>query len=173
MARVPEFVEREDLPENERHYFDAVTGSRGQTQLRGPFPTMMNLPELTKRIAHVGDYVRFETSLSPIIRELTIIATAKECGCEIEWNGHVKRAREEGLREEAIEVLDRGGPLHQLNEEEAEIVGFARELIHEHRVSDATFEAVKSRYGIQGAVEVTGTIGYYTVLAFMIAALKG
>jgi 4-carboxymuconolactone decarboxylase len=41
----------------------------------------------------------------------------------------------------------------------------ARELLHSHRLSEATFQALYTRLGEAGLVELTATIGYYAMLA--------
>ena len=49
--------------------------------------------------------------------------------------------------------------------EDAQIVSFVREMMHEHRVSETTFQAIYGRLGESGLVELTATIGYYAMLA--------
>ena len=44
-------------------------------------------------------------------------------------------------------------------------MNFTRELINRHRVSDAAMKALQERFGSFQLVELTGTIGYYTMLA--------
>src|SRR3990172_7157075 len=164
MARLRDEFTREDLPEDKRHYFDAITKSRGSTRLRGNLGILMNAPELGGRIAHVGEYLRYEAVMPALARELTILTVAKEFNNASEWDSHLPYAQRAGAREEAIEVLSRRGPLHQLNEEEALIVAFARELIRDHRVTDATFEAVRAKYGDVATTELAGTVAYYATL---------
>ncbi|MBI2349785.1 MAG: hypothetical protein HYV05_14175, partial [Deltaproteobacteria bacterium] len=49
--------------------------------------------------------------------------------------------------------------------EDAQIVSCAQELLRSHRLSEATFQALYSRLGVRGLVELTATIGYYAMLA--------
>ena len=49
--------------------------------------------------------------------------------------------------------------------EDAQIVSFVREMLHGHRVSETTFQAVYGRLGEKKMVELTATIGYYAMLA--------
>ena len=62
MARVPE-VSREDLPPEHRHIYDEIERSRGY--VGGPFKVLLNSPEPAGRAAHLGAYVRFESTLPP------------------------------------------------------------------------------------------------------------
>ena len=163
MARVPEVTARESLPEDKRPIFDAIAASRGR--VGPPFSLLLNSPEVAGRIAHLGTYLRFETSLSPVDRELAMLTAARECDCEFEWAAHSRIGREAGVREEAIDIVTHRRPLDQLTEREALIVRYGRELLRDHRVSDATFEAARARLGDQGVVDLTATIGYYSMLA--------
>ena len=163
MTRIPEITLKEELPEDQQRIFDEIFASRGK--MVGPFTFLLHSPEVARRVAHLGAYLRFETILSPVERELAICTAAREHGCDREWRGHSKLAREAGAREEALGVIDEKGALDRLTSMEALIIGFARELAHECRVSDATFEAAKARYGNKGVVELSTLIGYYTMLA--------
>jgi hypothetical protein len=49
--------------------------------------------------------------------------------------------------------------------EDAQIVDFTRDLIRRHRVNAATMAALQKRFGNFQMVELTGTIGYYSLLA--------
>jgi 4-carboxymuconolactone decarboxylase len=61
-------------------------------------------------------------------------------------------------------VYDRS-PVEKFSTEDAQLVSFVREMIHKHRVSEPTFQAIYGRFGEKGMVELTATIGYYAMLA--------
>jgi 4-carboxymuconolactone decarboxylase len=42
---------------------------------------------------------------------------------------------------------------------------FARQLLQEHRVSDATYAAALERYGKRGMMELGAAVGYYVMSA--------
>ena len=126
---------------------------------------LLHSPEVAGRTAHLGAYIRFESTLPPDLRELAIITTSREFDCEYEWSAHATLAREAGVREEAIQVVANRGQLDSLTVDEAMIVGYGRALFRDHRVSDTTFEAARERLGDQGVTELTATFGYYAMLA--------
>ncbi|SEH40604.1 hypothetical protein SAMN05192561_101661 [Halopenitus malekzadehii] len=64
------------------------------------------------------------------------------------------------------------GTVDELPAREACLVSYVRELIEEHAVSDSTFEAARDRYGETGITELTGTIGYYAMLACVLNAVE-
>ena len=56
--------------------------------------------------------------------------------------------------------------------EDAQIVEFTRELMRKHRVDDATFKALRARLGDDGLVQLTGVIGYYSMLSMTVNACE-
>lgn len=169
MPRIPAVI-RESLPPEKQHIYDAIGESRGRVS--GPFPVLLNSPELASRIATLGHYIRYESTLKPMVRELAILTVAREFDCQYAWTSHDPLARQAGVRDEAISALrDRKAP-QGLTEEEADIVRYGQELVRNRRVSDATFQAVIKRLGQQGITELTATMGYYTMLGFALNAFE-
>lgn len=170
MARITQVTERNQVDADNQHIFDAIASSRGRVS--GPFSVLLNSPEIAGRAAHLGAYIRFESTLTPAQRELAIITTAREFDCAYEWAAHAALAREAGVRESAIESIANGGDLSDLTEDEALIVGYGREILGEHRVSEGTFAAAKAQFGEQGVTELTATFGYYSMLACALNAFE-
>ncbi len=169
MPRIPT-VTRESLPADKRPIYDAIGESRGYVS--GPFPVLLNSPEVASRIAKLGHYIRYESTLKPMLRELAILTVAREFDCQYAWTSHDPLARQAGVRDEVIAALrDRKTP-QGLTEEEADIVRYGQELIRHRRVSEATFQAVLKRLGNQGVTELTATMGYYTMLGFALNAFE-
>ena len=81
-------------------------------------------------------------------------------------------ARQEGVRDVAIEVVASRGDLDSLSDEEAIVVSYGRELFRDHRVSAATFDKAKAKFGEQGVTELTATMGYYGMLACALNAFE-
>ena len=170
MTRVPQITTKDQVPADMADIFDSIASSRGQVS--GPFAVLLNSPEVAGRAAHLGAYIRFESTLSPSDRELAIITTSREFDCDYEWSAHVRLALESGVREQAVDTVANRGTLDSLTEDEALIVGYGRELFRDHRVSDATFDAAKARFGDQGVTELTATMGYYGMLACALNAFQ-
>ena len=67
------------------------------------------------------------------------------------------------------------GKVHRLAlepAEDAQIIDFTRQLLREHRVDDTTFAALRQRCGERGLLELTGSIGYYAMLAMTVNACE-
>ena len=52
------------------------------------------------------------------------------------------------------------------------MVQFVLELLRQHRISDATFEAVRAQVGDAGIIDVLVVVGYYHSLAHSLQALE-
>jgi 4-carboxymuconolactone decarboxylase len=169
-TRVPYLTEREQVSKLGRESYDSIVESRGR--ISGPFAVLLNSPELAGRVAHAGAYVRFESRLSGTVRELAILTTAREFDCAYEWAAHEPIAREEGVSEQAIEtVADRGSP-DGLTGTEALVVRYGRHLFGDHAIPDPLFEEAKAEFGVRGVVELTGTMGYYSMIACVLNAAE-
>lgn len=169
MARGPLVTSKADLAPAHHAIFEAIARSRGA--VAGPFTVLLHSPELARRTADLGAYVRFESGLPPRDRELAVLALARAMDCRFEWAAHVKEARRAGVREDAIAALRRR-TTEGLLPEEATVVGYVRALLDRHRVDEPTFAALRQRLGLQGLVELTATIGYYAMLACTLNAFE-
>ena len=56
--------------------------------------------------------------------------------------------------------------------EDAQIVEFTRQLLQKHRADDATFKAMQARFGNDEVIQLTGAIGYYSLLAMTVNACE-
>jgi len=170
MTRIPQVTRKDDLSPEHHATFDSIASSRGR--VGGPFAVLMNSPEVAGRVAHLGAYIRYESSLSDADRELAIITTAREWDCSYEWSAHAPLAIEAGVRQEAVDIVAHRGPVESLTDAEAAVVRYGQELLRDRRVSDAAFKAAHDRFGDQGIAELTATFGYYSMLACAINSFE-
>ena len=170
MPRVPRITERSQVADAHHEIFDSITSSRGRVS--GPFSVLLNSPEIAGRAAHLGAYIRFESTLPDDKRELAIITAAREFDCDYEWSAHSGIAQQAGVRDEAIQVVANRESVDSLTSDEATIISYGRELFQDHRVSDATFNAAKDMLGEKGVTELTATMGYYGMLACALNAFQ-
>ena len=170
MPRIPEVLSRDDLPLESRHAFDEIEASRGRVV--GPFAVLLNSPELARRIADAGAYVRFESTIPARVNELASLLTAREFDCQYEWTAHQPQAEKEGIPDEVIAAIRDRKPPQGLPPDEALVVEYSLELLRNHRVSEATFDAALTVFVVQGLIDLTATIGYYSMLAAALNAFE-
>ena len=167
MARLPN-VNRDELNPEDQQYFDEIVGSRGS--VRGPYGILLHSPQLAARVAHTGTFVRFEFDVPEALKELVIITTAREVTSQYEFSAHARLAREAGVSEETIQAVAKGTAPQGLSGDEEILVRYTKELVGNHKISDATFNAVKDRFGVQDTVNFTGLIGHYLLVGQILLA---
>ncbi len=167
MARIPE-VSRDQLSSEEQGYYDEIVESRGG--IRGPYGVMLHSPKLAACVAATGAYVRFEGDMDNALREVVVIATAREIKSQYEFSAHARLARAAGVSEDTIQSIAKGTAPDGLSGDESLVVKYVQELLRDHKISDATFGAVKDRFGVKGTVELTGLIGHYLLVGQVLAA---
>lgn len=169
MARLNN-ITREELAAEDQHFFDEIVGSRGS--VRGPYGILLHSPKLAARVAHTGTYVRFDLDLPEALKEVIIIATAREIRNQYEFAAHARLARSHGVSEETIGAIARGTAPEGLAGDEALVVTYAQELLQRRKVSDETFAAVMERFGTQRTVDITGLIGHYLLVGQILTAFE-
>ena len=167
MARLSE-VTRDQLKAKDQEYFDQIVGSRGS--IRGPYGVLLHSPKLAARVAHTGTYVRFDCDIPNGLKEVVIITTAREIKSQYEFTAHARLARESNVSEDTIRAIAQGTAPEGLSGDEAMLVRYTKELLQNHKISDATFNAVQDRFGVQGTVDITGLIGHYLLVGQILAA---
>lgn len=169
MARLNN-ITREELAAEDQHFFDEIVGSRGS--VRGPYGILLHSPKLAARVAHTGTYVRFDLDLPEALKEVIIIATAREIRNQYEFAAHARLARSHGVSEETIGAIARGTAPAGLAGDEALVVTYAQELLQRRKVSAETFAAVMDRFGTQRTVDITGLIGHYLLVGQILTAFE-
>jgi 4-carboxymuconolactone decarboxylase len=167
MARLTPITSKEQVPVKDHAIVDAIVQSRGGIQ--GPFTMFLHSPEMAGRVAHLGAYVRFEGSLD--MRVLAAMTVARELDALYVWGAQVGSARRQGVPESTIAAI-RERRMDGLPPEDAQIVEFTRTLLRKHRVDDASVKALRARFGDDEFLQLTGAIGYYSLLAMTVNACE-
>src|SRR5215813_13908225 len=169
MARLTPITGKNQVAPEHHAIVDGIVESRGAVQ--GPFTMFLHCPPLAGRLAHLGAFVRFEGSLDMRVRVLAAMTVARELDAAYVWGAQTGSARRQSVPESTIAAIrerhTRGVPA-----EDAQIIEFTRRLIREHRVDDATVAALRQRFGDEGFIELTGSIGYYAMLAMTVNACE-
>lgn len=163
MPRVRSITTRADLAPEHHAIYDAIVASRGN--LRGVFTVLLHSPELALRVSELGHYVRYQTALDPKVAELAVLVVAREQDQPSIWSAHVNYAREAGVREAAIVSIKYRTAPADLTDEEALIVGCVQRLLRQHRLEDDAFQSLLDKFGLQGLVDFTATVGYFAMMA--------
>ena len=162
MARLKSISGKNQVPAEHHAIVDAVVQSRGAVQ--GPFTMLLHCPPLAEHVMHLGAYVRFEGKLDKRVRALAAMTVARELDTVYVWGAQTGQARKLGVPEATIKAI-RERHSRGLPAEDAQVVDFTRDLVSKHRVDAASVKALQQRFGDEQFIELTGTIGYYSLLA--------
>lgn len=171
-------VTREQLPEDQRRFFDAVRAIR-RRPVSGPFIVTLNSsPDLASRFAHLGHYFHSrgqadESILSARVRTFVALVGSRLLDVPYEWNAWVGWALEAGVPQETADAVREGRPAPNITAEEALVQDFCTQLATDnHRVSDDTYQAALKHFGEQGVVELVVCLGYFAMIAFPLNAFE-
>jgi 4-carboxymuconolactone decarboxylase len=169
-VRLPKLTP-ETMTPRQKELSDRISGKRGGT--RGPFLVWLHSPELCDRVEALGAFARFESSLDLSLRELILLIAARNFDAQYSWNAHIDKCVAAGVSREALEQLARKErPDFGGHQDQEVIYKFCTELLEDHFVTDATFADALELFDSQGCVDIIGTLGNYSMLAFCLNAFQ-
>ena len=125
---------------------------------------------MAQRAQHLGEFIRYDTSLPPALNEMAILITARYWTSHYEWYAHRRLALAAGLDVAIIDAI-RDGRAPQLGDAGAQaIYDYTTSLHRSRQVSQAQHDAVVAAYGERGVVELVGVCGYYTLVSMTLNA---
>jgi 4-carboxymuconolactone decarboxylase len=142
----------------------AFTASRG-TAVFGPFVPLLRSPEMMLRVQKLGEQCRYHNRLGLKLSEFIILMVARRHNQPVEWAIHAPIAEAAGVLGETIAGLAEGRRPGTLDADEALVHDALSEMWSHDQWSDATFAAVRNRFGEDGLVDLLVTAGYYALLA--------
>ena len=181
MARVP-YIDRDDLAESDRPIFDriAIPSGEGGTDRRMPNSrrALLNSPRAAEAVGRLGDYVRTQSALDPVAREIAILSVARQTNSDYEWANHEPVASQVGVTDQVIESIRTGRAPMGIPAKDGIYAQAAKEnhplgppLVTQRTLSPRTFQAVEHLLGPRGTVDLVVLVGYYTLLSMALAAL--
>ena len=148
----------------------AVAGKRGR--LPAPLRAWLHSPEFGARAQHLGEFLRYDTTLGPVLSELAILVTARFWTSHYEWFAHKREALKAGLDPAIVDAIARRQP-PPIQDPRAQAVYDYAMALHTHRtVADPIHTAAVSALGEKGVVELVGLLGYYTLVSMTLNAFE-
>lgn len=181
MTRLPLLLPSQ-LDTAQRRVYDAVVGGRraGGPQhfslrlddgsLTGPFNALLYAPEVGERLSALGEAIRFDTSLTAREREIAILAVAAARRASFEWYAHERVGRASGLTDGELRALHEGEDPRFSDERESAVLRVVRQLVARGELDEQTYGAVVKALGEKTLVEIVVLVGYYELLALLLAA---
>ena len=164
--RFKKLAESELDPAQLKVYRELMAGPRGG--VRGPFNALLRSPVLIDRVQKLGEFLRFESSLPARLNEFAILITARHWNAQYEWFAHYPHALKGGLKPEVAADLAQGKRPANMQDDEAIVYDFCKELHENKSVSDATYDTALKKFGERGVVDLIGVSGYYTLVSMVL-----
>lgn len=136
--------------------------------VKGPFIPLMRSPQLLDRLQRVGEYIRYDSSLSPRLSEFAMLVVSRACTQQFEWFTHVPLALKAGTSADTIEAVRCGRRPGDMHADEALVYDFTQELLAHHGVCDVTYAVAVERLGERGVIDLTGLIGYFLTVSLVL-----
>ncbi len=171
MSRFPART-RESLDAAGQAVWDRIAGgARGG--VGGPFLALLGSPELCGRVEQLGVFIRYECSVPMRLRELAILCVGQHWKADVEWYAHAPIAEKQGVPVAVIQAIGTDAATIPFDSDaDRVVVAFVRALLRTGAVPDAEFKAAETLLGEKGTVELTGLVGYYTLLAFQLKTFQ-
>lgn len=134
------------------------------------FATLVRHPGLFRRWLPLGGKL-LAGKLPARDRELLILRTAVLCRAEYEWGQHRLIGLACEISEAELEQVRQGPGADGWEPFDAALLTAADELHADSRISDATWEALASRYDERQLIEVPMVVGHYHMVAFALNSL--
>src|ERR1700731_5371911 len=135
----------EMTPEQKTMIDHLLAGERGGAN--GPFNVLLRSPEVGDLGQQFGGAMRFRTGLPRDVSELIIIMTGRFWMAQYEWNAHKNAALQNRVTPAIVDAIATGKRPTGMPPEMAVAYNLIDELLTTHQVTDATFKAVRDKYG--------------------------
>jgi len=162
MARVP-YLNREDLPEEYRFLFDNLVAERHEP-VGNLFRALANTPKLLRRFMGLGNDLRHATALDPKLRELALLAVGRLTGAEYEFVHHWNLALRAGVARDKLASIAEWEKSPAFDDHERAVIRYAVEATTNVKVSDSTWNAVKSFLDTRRLMELVENVAYYNMV---------
>jgi 4-carboxymuconolactone decarboxylase len=156
----------ETMTQRQRELHDKIAGKRGK--VGAPYQVWLYSPELCERVEALGAYLRWESSIAPKYRELSLLIAARFFDAQYSWNAHAETAIKEGIRPDTLQAIAERRPPPFNDDQERIFYAFAMEVLENHFVQQETFDAARAAFGAQGVVDIIGALGTFSMLAMLL-----
>lgn len=161
-ARVP-YLNREDLPEADRVIFDNLAAERGGT-VGNIFKALAHTPNLLRRFCQIGSELRNKTALDPKLRELAICTVGRLTDAQYEFVHHWNIARRVGVARAQLEALADWENSPAFSDHERAVIRYTVEATNNIRVTDATWNALKTFLDTRRLMELVQNVAFYNMV---------
>jgi 4-carboxymuconolactone decarboxylase len=137
----------------------------------GPLAFATYNPAVGQALLDLHDAAVTGGTLDPHTRELAILVACRETNYNLEWNAHEAIGLKAGLDAKLIDVVRYNRPLAGLNEKDATVIRFGRQMFHDKKVDSATFAKAVELWSKRGTMDMVAVMNTYAVSGYFAIAV--
>jgi 4-carboxymuconolactone decarboxylase len=169
-ARLP-YLKKSDMDAKGQKIFDTFPGAGKDDILRGPLAFSAYNLAVAQALHDLHDAAVPGGTLDPHVRELAILVACRATNYNLEWNGHEASGLKAGLDARLIDVVRYNRPLAGLDEKDATVIRFGRQMLHDRKVDSATFAKAVEFWGKRGTMDMVAVMSAYVVSGYFAIAV--
>jgi 4-carboxymuconolactone decarboxylase len=167
-ARLP-YLKKSDLDAKGQKVLETFA-SKDDT-LRGPLAFAAYNGAVAQALLDLHNAAVPGGTLDPHTRELAILVACRETNYNLEWNAHEPSGLKAGIDAKVIDAVRYNRPLAGLNEKDAAVIRFGRQMFHDKRVDSATFAKAVELWGKRGTMDMVAVMSTYAVSGYFAIAV--
>jgi len=159
-------VAEDQMDDEQRALYDTIIASgRG---VRGPLGVLMHAPEVGARVTEFVNHFLSDTRMPRNLKELAILAVARQYTSQYEWFVHEPSARAAGVEDSVIEAIRARRRPDFTNPDEALVFDMVNEIVETRQLSDALYDEAVASFGAEAVVELITQIGFYHAISVVL-----
>ena len=170
LARLP-YLQRKNLDEQAKSIFDVLPGRSPEGVLSGPLAFAAYNPTAAKALFDLHNAAVGDGTLNAHVRELAIMVACRETNYDLEWNAHEASALRAGVDANVLDVVLNNRPLAGINEADAVVIRFGRQMFGDRHVDSATFAKARELFGDSGVMDMVAVMNTYAVSGYFAIAV--
>ncbi|HEY7337105.1 MAG TPA: carboxymuconolactone decarboxylase family protein [Bryobacteraceae bacterium] len=139
--------------------------------LRGPLAFAAYNTAVAQALLDLHNAAVTGGTLDPHTRELAILVACRETNYNLEWNAHEASGLKAGIDAKTIDAVRYNRPLAGLNERDAAVIRFGRQMFHDKKVDSAAFAKAVELWGKRGAMDMVAVMSTYAVSGYFAIAV--
>lgn len=164
-ARMPQ-VQPEDFTEETRAFFDQWTGGIFKGADQNPvLRTFAHHPRLAGLFSALNVHLLSSNTMPVKLRQIAIMRTAWITKAVYMWSSHLNTSISAGCSDEMYAPIQNGADDPYFTAFERVVILATEELVNDHRISDANWQALSAEWNNQQLLDFMFTVGAYAMIA--------
>lgn len=159
-------VAPEELTEEMRSFLARWTGGVFQGAASNPvLLTFAHHPKLADLFSQFNIHLLSTNTLPVKQRQIAIMRTAWICKANYMWSSHLNTTVRCGVEPDIFGPVQAGAEDPYFTEFERAVVRATDELVHDHKISDANWQALMAQWSNEQMLDFMFTVGTYAAVA--------